>query len=494
MLVITDAIVTQKDAPTVPRRPYVVLVAIVLAALVALRIALFFVKPLWLDEVYSGAAALSPSIGSLFADWISKDIHPPLYLLLLHFWCKAFGVSDVALRLPSLICDIAAIPVMYFGLRKTIGERQATIAALIIATAPNAVLYSAEARSYGLLLLLSAVAMVFALRLAVARERSALPGFTLAAIALALTHYFGLAVAGSLYAWLILRDRRNFGLLLVSSFCFVLFVLPWLIYHFPILAGKTGGHFWIPQENIFESVMLALAGAWGENSDIRAFNLELIMPLIATVVVRQNAHRTTGLGAELLLLLLVDLAILIAISQRTPLIVPRYFLVFTPIAAIVSGIYIGTLGRLACLLMTLAMPIVVTLPWASTYFRVEKSATIAWQEPAQRLVDAKVKSVIFFLDDPVNVQCTPAELRQMGEFFFRRAGSNAEVIPVSMQSPNYAADMEAALASAPRPVAILKPTTLLSNYHNHDGLLSKLAESRGGQCFRQGSTQSCIFR
>ncbi len=494
MLVITDAIITQKDAPTVSRRPYVILITIVLAALVALRIALFFVKPLWFDEVYTGASALSPSFGALFADWISQDVHPPLYLLLLHFWCKAFGVSDIALRLPSLICDVAAIPVMYFGLRKTIGERPATIAALIIATAPNAIFYAAEARSYGLLLLLSAVAMVFALRLAVARERTALPGFTLTAIALALTHYFGLAVAGSLYAWLILRDRRNFGLLLVSGFCFGLFVLPWLIYHLPILAGKTGGHFWIPPESNFASVMLALAGTWGENLDIRAFYIELIVPLIAAVVVRQNAHRTTSLGAELLLLLLVDLAILIAISQRTPLIVPRYFLVFTPIAAVVSGIYIGALGRLACLLMTLVMPIVVTLPWASSYFRVEKSTTVAWQEPAQRLVDAKVKSVIFFVDDPVNVQCTPAELRRIGEFFFRRAGSNAEVIPVSMRSPNYAADMEAALASAPRPVAILKPTTLLGHYHNHDDLLDQLAQKQGGQCFRQGSTQSCIFR
>lgn len=494
MLVITDAIITQKDAPTVPRRPYVFLVALIIAVLVGLRIALFFVKPFWLDEVYTGASALSTSVGSLFADWITKDFNPPLYPLLLYFWSKAFGISDVALRLPSLIFGIAAIPVMYFGLRKTIGERQATIAALIVAAAPNAMLYSAEARCYGLVLLLSAVAMVFALRLAVARETSALPGFTLAAIALALTHYFGLAVAGSLYAWLILRDRRNFGLLLVSGFCFSVFVLPWLIYQFPILASRTGGHFWIQPRSIWDSSLAVLGATWGEDKDIRAFGLALVVPLLAAMVTRQSASKISGLGAELLLLLFADLAIIMAISQHTPLIVSRYFLVFTPIAAIVSGIYIGALGRLACLLMTLAVPIVVTLPWAASYIGFEKSWTIAWEEPAQRLVDAQVKSVIFFLDDPVNVQCTPEELRRMGEFFFRRAGSNAQVIPVSMRSPDYAADMEAALASVPHPVAILKPTTLLGYYHNHDDLLAKLAESRGGQCFRQGSTQSCIFR
>ncbi|HEY5226400.1 MAG TPA: glycosyltransferase family 39 protein [Methylovirgula sp.] len=488
-----DAIITQQNEPAVERRPYVLLVAIILVCLVAVRIAVFFVKPFWLDEVFSGAAAASPSVGALFTDWITKDVHPPLYLLLLHFWSQLFGVSDVALRLPSLIFDVAAIPILYFGLRRTLGVWTATVAALIVAAAPSAILYSAEARSYALLIFLSSLALVFALRIAATRDAGAVPGFTIAAIALALTHYFGLAVAGSLYAWLILRDRRNFRLLFVSGVCFAVFVVPWLAFHVPFLIGKTGGHFWIPPHSVPDSTMRAFIGAWGENYEMKSVYLELIVPLIAIAVVRQNEPRTANLGAELLLVIFIDFAILIAISQNTPLIASRYFLVFLPIAAVACAIYVGMLGRIACLLMSLAVPILVSMPWATFYFSVDKSQTVVWQDSAQSLLAAKVKSVIFFLDDPVNAHCTPAQLRQMGEFFFRRAGSAIKVIPVSLGSPDYKADLKAALDSAPRPTAVLKPTSTLIGFSEHNEALDQLARTSGAECTTSGLTKSCIF-
>lgn len=494
MLVMTEAIVTRQSAPIVPRRPYLVLVICLIAVLVALRILLLFIKPFWLDEVGSATTITAPSLAALFSHWLTKDVHPPLYLLFLYYWSKAFGISDLALRLPSLLFGLGTIAAMYFGLRKIIGEWPATVAAFIIAAAPNAILYSAEARSYTLILLLTTTALIFALRLALTRDARAVPGFTLSAIALGLTHYFGLGIAGSLYGWLILRDRRNFGLLWISGLCFVIFTAPWLIYEFPNLASKTGGHFWIPRQGIVESIVLVLGATWGETRSLHAFGLEFVVPLIAVMMARQTDRRLQSLAAELLLLLVVDLAVLVAVSQYTPLIVARYFLVFTPIAAVISAIYIASLGRLACLLITLAIPLLITLPWLNAYLFLHRFPTIAWEKPAKRLMAAKVKEVIFFLDDPINVLSTPLQLRRLGAFFFRRAGMTTKVVAVSLRSPNYVKAIEAMLASAPRPVAILKPTTVLIGYHKHDRLIAALAQKYAGQCFKIGSTQSCIFR
>ena len=70
-------------------------------------------ESLWLDEAISADVGMLP-INELFDFVKSRDVHPPLYYILLHYWILLFGNSEVALRLPSVLFSTASIPLFYF--------------------------------------------------------------------------------------------------------------------------------------------------------------------------------------------------------------------------------------------------------------------------------------------------------------------------------------------------------------------------------------------
>lgn len=468
-------------------------VAAAILVLIALRVALFCVKPFWLDETYTGASVYFESLSSLFNNWIKPDVHPPLYPMLVLFWSKIFGASDFALRAPSLVFGVSAISVPYFGLRDVIGRQAAAIAALVLAAAPNAIVYSVEARPYGLVLLLAALATVFAIRYALTRRQNALVAFTLVTILLSLTHYFGLILSCGLYLWLILRDWRNARALVLPCLFFAVALIPWLAYHLPGLRSKGGGNFWIRKHSLAGDIYIGLTGAWGEEFYPNALVFELILPSVALLVMRCGEVALSRLAAEMFALILVELAVVVVVSQSSPLTVSRYFLVFTPLAAVIGGILVGQVSLSLCLTYALALPFVVTLPWANSYLRSNMSQTIAWEKPAQLLMKQQAATLVFLLDDPLNVHCSDYQLRRLGEFFFRRAGSNVKVVPVSLNSPSLEADVARAITSGARPLAVLKPTTPIGAYQNHDALLTRLVRTYGGNCSTIERSETCIF-
>jgi Predicted membrane protein len=61
---------------------------------------------LWLDEAYSVTLAGMPLAQIILHT--ARDVHPPLYYLLLHFWMDAFGNSLLAVRGMSVF--LAALP------------------------------------------------------------------------------------------------------------------------------------------------------------------------------------------------------------------------------------------------------------------------------------------------------------------------------------------------------------------------------------------------
>lgn len=73
---------------------------------------LFFAQSFWRDEAFTYFLAKENvfKITSLTA----KDFNPPLYYLIIHFWMKIFGTSEITLRLFSLIFFWATIYVGFF--------------------------------------------------------------------------------------------------------------------------------------------------------------------------------------------------------------------------------------------------------------------------------------------------------------------------------------------------------------------------------------------
>lgn len=93
----------------------------------------------------------SDGLGNVVRAVKLSDSSPPLYYLLLHLWGRLWGTSDVALRLFSIMCSLACVPLIIAIGYEVESKKSGWIAAVLFVMAPVAVYYSSEGRMYSLL-------------------------------------------------------------------------------------------------------------------------------------------------------------------------------------------------------------------------------------------------------------------------------------------------------------------------------------------------------
>jgi len=193
--------------------------------------------PIWFDEIFSAAIADHPD----FATFITRCLHElsgPVYYSILWLWVKVAGISDSALRFPSLACALATPLII---LRWGHPDRQTRmIWAGIIAVLLPVTYHAAEARPYALIVLMAtgqAIALANLLRRP--SSQSAWWWSCLSALMI-LTHYFTLIVTG-LQALLILARGRE--AIKWKSLTPILPVAAWMSVHFAtiIAFARPGG-------------------------------------------------------------------------------------------------------------------------------------------------------------------------------------------------------------------------------------------------------------
>jgi mannosyltransferase len=146
------------------------LLILVLAAF--LRFYRLDAQSLWADE--GNSVSLSGRSLDLITAGAAHDIHPPLYYYLLHFWMRAFGNSEFAVRALSALLGTALVYLTYLLGRHLSsppsippncgGEANRNywlglVAAFLSAISPFQVYYSQEVRMYILLAALSALSI-----------------------------------------------------------------------------------------------------------------------------------------------------------------------------------------------------------------------------------------------------------------------------------------------------------------------------------------------
>ena len=158
------------------------------------------IKPegLWNDEYVSWFVASTPFQNGFWTE-VFKQCHMPLYYLYL----KPFvNMSDIVLRLTSVLPSILAIPVMYL-VGKEFSKKNGYISAGITAILPFIVYYAQEVRFYSLLFLFSALSLLFVVKLvkedAGQKYKNAWCGYIVSSILILFTH-----VLGGIYVFLTL--------------------------------------------------------------------------------------------------------------------------------------------------------------------------------------------------------------------------------------------------------------------------------------------------
>jgi 4-amino-4-deoxy-L-arabinose transferase-like glycosyltransferase len=179
---------------------------VVLAA--GLRLATLDQQSLWYDEAYTPVHVLHPSLWATLRSVANTENTPPLWYLLVWADTRLFGTGAVALRLPSALAGIAAVPVVWAIGLELGGRRAGLIAAALVATSPLFVWYSQEARAYALFVLLAALTMLRFLRAEREPTPRRLAAFALAGSLALLTHYFAVFLLIPMALWL-LRERST---------------------------------------------------------------------------------------------------------------------------------------------------------------------------------------------------------------------------------------------------------------------------------------------
>ena len=89
---------------------------------------------------------------------------PPLYPALAWVWAQMFGVSPLALRVPSAVFSTAAVPIVFLAGRRLFDGRVGVLAAVLMAVSPFQIEFAQLHRYYALMVLLGVSSVWLLLR------------------------------------------------------------------------------------------------------------------------------------------------------------------------------------------------------------------------------------------------------------------------------------------------------------------------------------------
>jgi uncharacterized membrane protein len=141
-----------------------------------------------------------------------KDVHPPLYTLLLFAWTSLFGNDEITVRLPSLVCGLGSLGLLWLMARRWLGPRRGLLAAGLLALSPPHIWYSREAKVNMLALLLTTAATWLYWRAVERRRCGDWIAASLVLIASMYTHAYAVPVGLAIFLWLCFRAWGDSGL------------------------------------------------------------------------------------------------------------------------------------------------------------------------------------------------------------------------------------------------------------------------------------------
>ena len=188
-------------------------------------------ESLWVDEGFTYQLArldlgqyVENVLGSL------RNILPPFYFSLMHYWAGVFGSSEFSLRFPSVIFGSASILVIFLLGKTLFNRRVGLLSALILALSVFHVRYSQEARMYELLSFTALCAFYFLVSFLRVPSRKNLLLLTIANVVLAYTHHYGFFVIAAQVIYVLLAKGKWADIKRVApSFAAVgLLIIPWM--------------------------------------------------------------------------------------------------------------------------------------------------------------------------------------------------------------------------------------------------------------------------
>ena len=419
----------------------------------ALRVAMGWHAPLWLDETYTAVISAQPDGTSLYR-WMRRELTGPVFYGLTWLVAQGAGLSDFALRVTSFVLAVGAVLLVAWRGHEDARLRLAW-AALLALWWPG-IYQASQARPQALLVFLAviqAIAFIQLWKTGKARWSWTWAGATALML---LTHVYA-AIPGGLQGlalvWL-LRHRWRNHLPAVAAFAPV---LAWYAGQIPFYMsfarpGVASYPVLQPQDVIdFAPDLIGGASslAW------------VILVLAAGMTVlhfhaRQRALPRFGeLSGEAVLALcgIVAALLIFAVGMVRPSYVPRYMVPCAP--GVLLGIAMALLRAkgdwhraLSAMTVLAILQALLVGSLSMPEYRQREIYPLEFQQASDWLMqDGSNRPVLFTWDYPVAAINPDANLIAVGGFFFDRAGQPRRII---VQRPPAGARGAQPLAEAAR--------------------------------------------
>ncbi len=323
-----------------------------------------------------------------------SDTSPPLYYLLLNGWIRLAGTSDLSLRLMSILCAAASLPLIFIAGRLCAGSRAGVSAALLFAISPVGLHYATEGRMYALvwLLLLGCALLTWRLARGLGGWASQLGWVAIGAAGL-LTHYFFIFPWAAMAAYRLLAQEKRRRETLASIVIVFLLVLPWYqgIPHNLAAWRVTGDWLSIAPQGFerpraFRDLALQFLTAYPGEGHRRANVLALLAFAVALTVAFARSLPNGLKGPTVLVwswlaaALIGPLAFDVLFDSYT-VAVPRYAISALPAVCLLAGFGLAALdGRLAAGLA--ACLTLLLVPGQAQFYRQSERGGLAVAQPA----------------------------------------------------------------------------------------------------------------
>ena len=275
---------------------------------------LYFTQSLWRDEAFSVLVAQKP-IQFLFT---KLTFEPPVYYLLLHFWMKIFGSSEIAIRSLSLLGFTLATCVVIVWAEKLFKKHFLSwVLPLFFFLNPMLLYYAFEVRTYAWFTFFTTMYMYM---------EKKWTGFAVASVLGFYTHtyFIFVSVVTGLHYLITLKKRKKFFSQQPTKSFIAIFLLiaPWLI-KIAMEMGRLKSSWYSPVDfHLVKSVLGNMfIGYEGTPWYLWNYTAILSVILVSLFLLARNLF--------FILMATVPLAIVLGVSLFKPLFVNRYLIPVT---------------------------------------------------------------------------------------------------------------------------------------------------------------------
>ena len=266
------------------KHPYFTWSIIIIAAFIFFLVGISH-ESLWCDEAFA-AKMVEYDFFNILKN-TAKDVHPPLYYIILKIFTFVFGHSEWALRLLSVLGATGMVALGAGPVRKLFGDKTAYIYAAAVIFTPIIIIMAHEVRMYSLAMFTVTASSIYGLLILKENKISYWIIFGISVLASAYLHYYALIavflINFFMLIWIIIKKRELIKYFIIMATTAVLAYIPWLFFFFGQIK-KVNNAFWIRPVKLFTIYSSLLQYFTYKNFYPKGIVTNAIGPIILSIV------------------------------------------------------------------------------------------------------------------------------------------------------------------------------------------------------------------